>query len=67
MKKLTKCDLLNQHLLKHIQPYHGDWCVEWRAGEGWYAIPDEPRHFNDEGEFLGRDFDEALEALKCLF
>lgn len=67
MQKLTKRDLLNRHLLKLLKPYHGNWCVEWRTGEGWYAVPDELRHFNDEGEFLGKDFDEAIEALRSLF
>lgn len=41
--------------------------MEFRTGEDWYAVSDEPRHFIDEGEFLGRDFDEAIESLKALF
>jgi hypothetical protein len=40
--------------------------IEFRPFDGWYAVPQEPRHFGDEGEPLGRNFEIAMEFIKWL-
>lgn len=40
--------------------------VVFRGVSGWWIEPTGLRHFNDEGEYLGRNFDEAASRIKWL-
>ncbi len=40
--------------------------VEYHRGVGWLAIPEESRHFNDGGEYLGPDYEAAERTLRML-
>jgi hypothetical protein len=40
--------------------------VVFRGSHGWWAEPTESRHFNDEGEYLGRNFDKAAGMIRWL-
>lgn len=42
--------------------------VEYRFGRGWFLDNfNAPRHFGDEGDFLGRKWQEAKERLEWLY
>ena len=62
---------LQQDLQKYADNLRSDdsweFIVEWRGeDEGWWAFTAEPRHFNDEGEYLGIDFERACQGLDSL-
>lgn len=40
--------------------------IEFRPFSGWWAQPNEARHFGDEGEWLGNDWRDALDHIKWL-
>lgn len=40
--------------------------IEFRPFKGWYAMPNEGRHFGDEGDFLGANYAEALAWIERL-
>jgi hypothetical protein len=40
--------------------------AEYRPKKGWFAIPIEARHWEDQGEYLGKDIKESLITLKYL-
>ena len=40
--------------------------IEFRGAGGWWAIPENPRWFQDEGEFLGMNYVAALKQLHRL-
>jgi hypothetical protein len=66
LMKQTKQEYLQSIWDNLKEPIHFDFVIEFRPGAGWYAIADEPRHFNDDGEYLGRDWREAEKALRKL-
>lgn len=35
--------------------------------KGWFAIPDEARFVGDEGDFLGKNFEEAIAAARQIY
>jgi hypothetical protein len=45
-------------------PEYYNFTIEWKGG--WWAIPEEKRHFNDQGEFLGYNFKQAEKTLLFL-
>lgn len=47
------------------EEYQYEFTVEWR-GNSWWGVPDTPRHFNDNGQFLGADFEQAKHTLETL-
>lgn len=67
MAKLTRAQYLQENLDEHLNSENGDWFVEYRPFDGWYAIPSDPRWFGDEGEFLGVNWQSALRAIKVLY
>lgn len=49
-----------QHLVDGLRkPNHYDFYVEYRRGQGWYLVSDERRHFHDNGEFMGANYNAA--------
>jgi hypothetical protein len=40
--------------------------IVFRGSRGWWAVPAEFRHFNDEGEYLGSTFDKATSTINWL-
>jgi hypothetical protein len=40
--------------------------VEFRRGQGFYIVPDEPRVFYDEGDLLGWNLESASDWIKQL-
>lgn len=42
-------------------PDYYSFFIEWRGG--WWARPEQPRHFCDTGEFLGYNFEQAKKQL----
>lgn len=68
---MNKTELL-QSILDHEHPDHDQvdnlvfFTAEWRGKGGWWIIPSEPRHFADEGVYLGKDIKESLITLKYL-
>lgn len=48
----------------NMNPDYWAFTIEWRGG--WWAIPEEPRHLNDQGEFLGYNFKQAKNKLAFL-
>lgn len=40
--------------------------IEFRQPQGWFASPNYPRHFNDEGDFLGATWAEAESRIRWL-
>lgn len=63
----TKYQCLTERLQSHLRSYHGDWWIDYRHNIGWYAVPDFQRHFDDDGEFLGRNYKQACEAIPKIF
>lgn len=43
-----------------------DGVIEFRGRRGWWALPNESRYFNDEGECLGKDFKSASRTIEWL-
>lgn len=41
------------------------WLIDYRPS-GWWAMVEESRHFNDEGEYLGQTREEAIAAINIL-
>jgi hypothetical protein len=41
-----------------------DATIEFRPFKGWYAQPDEARHFMDDGDYLGDNYDEAMRSIQ---
>lgn len=68
---VNKSELLNsrleQLLLENREDEHGQWWVEYRPFAGWYALPDYPRYFGDDGVFLGKNYQDALKQLEFFF
>ena len=41
--------------------------AEFIPRKGWFAIPDELRYYDDEGEFLGKNFEDAIASAKNIY
>lgn len=71
MTSLNKSELLNSRLrellLESREEEVDNWWVEYRPFFGWYALPDCPRYFGDDGVFLGKNYQEALKQLEFFF
>jgi hypothetical protein len=63
MNKTEKLQALCQEL---VTDYQHEFLIEYRPFRGWYGIADEPRWFNDNGEFLGATYQEARESLMSI-
>ena len=61
----TKQEELQQMLDERIED--DDVVVEFRRFVGWFAVFCEPRHFGDNGEFLGKNVTEAKRTIRTLF
>jgi hypothetical protein len=64
---MNKTQQLQAILDENLKEYHGEWYIEYRPNRGWYAVPDMPRHFNDEGIFLGKVFGIAKRSIGLAF
>ena len=58
-------ELLDSQTVEH--PEVGDWIIEYRAFDGWYAIPDYPRYVGDPGIFLGTNWKQSKKSLRNVF
>lgn len=71
MITVNKSELLNsrleQLLLENREDEHDRWWVEYRPFAGWYAVPDYQRYFDDDGVFLGKNYQDALKQLEFFF
>jgi hypothetical protein len=63
MNKREKLQAIADEGVK-MNPDNHPFSIEWRGG--WWAIPEEPRHFGDRGEFLGYNFKQAQNQLSFL-
>lgn len=64
--KLTKSQRL-QALIDELQrPDQYRLWAEYVPRQGWFAQPDEPRWFGDPGEYLGRNYADAAQAIRRL-
>ena len=52
---------------ERIEDNDGDVVVEFRRFVGWFAVFCQPRHFHDNGEFLGKNVTEAKRTIRLLF
>lgn len=41
-----------------------EYTLEYLPGQGWYLIPPERRTFTDVGDFLGRNYNDAIRYIK---
>lgn len=64
---MSRTEYLQNLLDSVLQDDHGQWFMEYRPFNGWYACPDEPRYFGDDGVFLGGTWDRAEREIKYLF
>lgn len=48
-------------------PEIGDWYIEYRPFDGWYAVPSEHRYIGDFGEFLGVNWKQSAKAIKIFY
>lgn len=72
---MNKQELLNTRLQELMADFYGDEFddedpmafIEYRPFHGWYCVFYEVRYFYDQGEFLGRNYKDALKMLERLF
>lgn len=43
-----------------------EFAIAYLPGIGWWGTPTESRHFGDEGEFLGENWQQAEKTLRFL-
>jgi len=69
MSKPTKKEQLDLILEeRHLEnPNTYQFYSEFIPAKGWYAIPEEPRWYGDGGDFLGKNFEEAIAAAKNIY
>jgi hypothetical protein len=71
MITVNKSELLNsrleQLLLENREDEHDRWWVEYRPFVGWYAVFECPRYFDDDGVFLGKNYQDAFKNLEFFF
>ncbi len=69
MKKPTKKEQLDL-ILEEARDDRDELYIfeaEFIPTKGWYAIPDEHRWYGDNGDFLGKNFEEAIAAAKNIY
>ena len=63
---LSKRDNL-QHLADALRTdIQYEFRIEYRPNRGWYAVASESRWVGDDGEYLGRVYEEARQSLISL-
>lgn len=64
---MNRTQQLQAILEDNLNENHGEWWIEYRPNIGWYAVPDQPRHFNDDGIFLGKRWAIAKSSIMWMF
>lgn len=41
-----------------------EYTLQYVSAEGWYLIPHEKRSFTDVGDYLGRNYNDAIKYIK---
>lgn len=63
---MNKSEKLQQLCDRATRENQWDYLIEYRPFVGWYAVSLESRYFYDDGEWLGRNFEEAKKGLLSL-
>lgn len=63
---MTKGDRLQELIDRYKAKVDPELCADYRPFKGWYLIG-QPRHFGDEGDYMGRNYQEARAFLEWLF
>jgi len=63
-RRATKVELLQAQWDEGDKLMEGE--IVFRPFDGWYVVPDEARHFYDEGDFIGTNYQEAKAEIEWL-
>ena len=63
---MTKGEKLQQLASELRTDDQCEFWIEYRPNRGWYAVATESRWFGDEGEYLGRVYQDARESLMSI-
>jgi hypothetical protein len=66
MARITRAIYLQNLVDSLREPVNYKFTIEFRPFQGWFAVPDEPRWFGDDGEYLGARWQDAVRAIKSL-
>ena len=64
---MNKTQQLQEHLDANLRENQGVWYIEYRGRGGWWAVPDSPRWFGDDGMFLGPNAGIAKRTIGLMF
>jgi hypothetical protein len=64
--KQSRAEYLQQLADSLRTPEQYQFSIEFRGRGGWFAVADERRHFCDNGEFLGYNWQQAEKTLRTL-
>lgn len=64
--KMTKTEYLQNICDSLRSDYQYEFVIEFRQGRGWFAVTSEWRYFEDNGEFLGENWEQAEKTLRWL-
>jgi hypothetical protein len=66
MAKISRTNYLQNLVDSLREPEHYEFTIEFRPGQGWFAVPCDPRWFGDDGEYLGSRWQDAVRRIKSL-
>lgn len=61
---MTQTEILNELINKIKTSCHYDWTARYIPRKGWYLFPDEPRSYEEKGEYMGSTFTEAKKNIQ---
>lgn len=62
---MTKIQRLQERINSLVRDEIKDeYGLEYLPGQGWYLIPYEKRFFTDKGDFLGRNYNDAIQYIE---
>lgn len=62
---MTKTQKLQERINSLVRDEIKDeYTLEYLPGQGWYLIPHERRSFTDEGDFLGRNYNDVIQYMQ---
>lgn len=62
---MTKTQKLQERINSLVRDEIKDeYTLEYLPGQGWYLIPRERRSFTDEGDFLGRNYNDVIQYMQ---
>lgn len=64
--KQTRADYLQQLWDTLKRPDYSDAAPEFRPFKGWYLVYDEPAYLGDEGNYIGRNWQDAEKEIRFL-